>query len=116
MAIYAAPMQYARAFLTISRLADISHQGRSTAVTWAYGHLVDWSDEAGLANKWSLETLPVLPDRFRLHLKDGVCDLLQSSFLLVHSISLSLVHLCVSELSVYILMHPAACFILGFRR
>jgi DNA topoisomerase-3 len=45
-------------------------EGRGCAVTWAYGHLVtlqepgDYNPEL---KRWSLETLPIIPDEFKLN-------------------------------------------------
>jgi DNA topoisomerase IA len=37
-----------------------------TAVTWSFGHLVDWTDEKNLAASWKADALPILPEQFTL--------------------------------------------------
>lgn len=49
-------------------------EGNGYAVTWAFGHLVELVEPDGYdpaLKKWSLESLPILPDPFRLKVSSG---------------------------------------------
>ena len=59
------------AFLRASTRADGYFEGQGYQVTWAFGHLVtlkEPEDYDPALKRWSLETLPIVPERFGLKL------------------------------------------------
>jgi DNA topoisomerase-3 len=49
-------------------------EGRGCAVTWAFGHLVTLQEPGEYdpaLKRWSLESLPFIPDEFKLKLIDN---------------------------------------------
>jgi len=46
------------------------YEGGEYAITWAFGHLFEISDE-GIPQRWSLEELPIFPERFEYKLRSS---------------------------------------------
>lgn len=48
-------------------------EGNNYSVTWAFGHLVEIKDlkELGYSDKWDLNTLPFIPEKFELKISKG---------------------------------------------
>ena len=55
-------------FLGANTKKDGFYEGNNYYVTWAFGHLVEIKDfkELGYSDKWSLNTLPFIPENFDL--------------------------------------------------